>query len=89
MKRAKYIFLPLLFTFLLSCKDTTYHRSNFYNGEHESTSEIVYICTGSSSECYHNTKSCRGLRRCSKTIKEVTKEEAEDKYHRRACGYCY
>ena len=49
----------------------------------------VYLCMGGSSECYHKTNDCRGLKSCSKTIKKVTLKEAKEKYHRRPCGYCY
>ena len=49
----------------------------------------VYICTGPQSKCYHKNEFCRGLKSCSKEIKKVTLTEAKEKYHRRACGYCY
>ena len=48
----------------------------------------VYICQGSMSECYHKTKDCKGLERCSTDIKEITLEQAK-KMGRRPCGYCY
>lgn len=49
---------------------------------------MVYICTGPQSKRYHKTPDCRGLRSCSKEIKEVTLEYAK-KIGRTPCGYCY
>ena len=48
----------------------------------------VYICTGPKSECYHKTKTCRGLNRCSGQVKQVSLQEAE-KMGRRKCKVCY
>lgn len=50
--------------------------------------EYVYICTGPKSKCYHKTKNCQGLDRCSKEIEEVTLEEAEN-MGRTPCKGCY
>ncbi len=36
----------------------------------------VYICTGPNSKRYHASSSCRGLRRCSGSIKAVSREDA-------------
>jgi hypothetical protein len=49
---------------------------------------IVYICTGRYSECYHCDENCRGLCNCRASIEEITLEEAEE-MGRRPCGYCY
>ena len=59
----------------------------FYIGLSASDSK-VFICTGPKSECYHKTRSCRGLKSCSKEIKEVTLAEAK-RMNRRPCGFCY
>lgn len=48
----------------------------------------VYVCLGPSSKRYHKTSKCRGLKSCSKSIKEVTVSEAE-KMGRTRCGICY
>lgn len=48
----------------------------------------VYICTGSSSKCYHKTDKCKGISRCSKEILEVKKSYA-DSIGRKACKMCY
>lgn len=53
-----------------------------------SSSQKVFICTGPQSECYHKSSDCRGLKKCSKSIKSVSLAEAK-KMHRRPCGYCY
>ena len=48
----------------------------------------VYICTGSSSKCYHKTDKCKGLLKCGKEILEVKQSYAESK-GRRKCKMCY
>lgn len=48
----------------------------------------VYICTGSSSKCYHKTSSCRGLGNCGGNIVKITESSAIDK-GRRKCKICY
>lgn len=50
-------------------------------------SDIVYICTGSKAKVYHKYKDCRGLDRCSGSIKEISLDEA--KKIRRPCKICY
>ena len=54
----------------------------------ESSATTVWICTGSSSECYHSRKNCKGLNSCRATIKEVTLEKAKQ-MKRRPCKMCY
>lgn len=56
--------------------------------DEETNGEIVYICTGHMSECYHEDPDCRGLIRCSRDIEEITIEEAEE-MGRRPCSFCY
>lgn len=48
----------------------------------------VYICTGPQSKKYHKTDKCRGLNKCSGTIKKITLEEAK-KIGRTPCKICY
>ena len=48
----------------------------------------VYICTGPRSKVYHKTDNCKGLRRCSGTVKKVDLSYAE-KIGRRKCKMCY
>lgn len=50
--------------------------------------EYVYICTGPKSKCYHKTKNCQGLDRCSKQVLKVTKAYAIDQ-GRTPCRWCY
>ena len=50
--------------------------------------EYVYICTGPKSKCYHKTKNCQGLDRCSKKVIKVTKAYAISK-DRTPCKLCY
>ena len=53
----------------------------------QSKSSKVYICTGPQSKRYHITQNCRGLSKCSGTIKTITLEDAQ-KMGRTPCGYC-
>lgn len=46
----------------------------------------VYICKGPNSKRYHLSKDCRGLKRCSTRIAEVSLDEAKSK-KRSLCGY--
>ena len=48
----------------------------------------VYICTGETAYSYHNNPNCRGLNRCSSSIKKVTLEYAKS-IKRTPCGICY
>lgn len=54
----------------------------------EKEAQTVYICTGRSATVYHKTSKCRGLNRCSGSVKEVTIEKAKS-MNRRACKICY
>lgn len=47
----------------------------------------VYICVSSTAYAYHERRGCRGLGRCTHSIKKVTRAQAE-KRHRSPCGYC-
>lgn len=47
----------------------------------------VYICTGPKSVAYHLSTRCRGLDRCSASIKMVSQQYAIDK-GRRGCKLC-
>lgn len=49
--------------------------------------DIVYICTGPKAKVYHKYKDCRGLDKCSGSIKEISLDEA--KKIRRPCKICY
>ena len=50
--------------------------------------EVVYVCTGGSSQRYHASDECRGLCRCKSLIEEISKEEAEQ-MGRTPCKICY
>ena len=47
----------------------------------------VYICV--TGEVYHASTSCRGLRNAKHDIISVSKDDAINKYKRRACKICY
>lgn len=46
--------------------------------------ESVYICTGPKAKVYHSTPDCKGLSRCSDTIKKVSKSSTK----RKGCRIC-
>ena len=52
-------------------------------------SEKVYICVSKTSAVYHVTNKCRGLQKCTHTIKEVTEKEAKDDYGKKKCKVCW
>lgn len=52
------------------------------------SSNHVYICTGPNAYAYHKTRNCRGLRRCTGEIKEISLAQAK-KENRKACKLCY
>ena len=52
-----------------------------------SFNETVYICV--TGNVYHKTPKCRGLANATHAIKAVSREEAINKYGRRACKICY
>ena len=84
----KHLLLTTLLLLLQSGLTTTCTVNNNSNQQQQST-EYVYICTGSSSKCYHKHDKCRGLQKCGKEIKKVTLQDAKTKYNRRPCTYCY
>lgn len=51
--------------------------------------ENVYICASSGAYAYHSDKDCRGLGRCTHTIKKITESEAINTYKRKKCKICY
>lgn len=53
-----------------------------------SANSVVYICTGPKAETYHKSKCCRGLNRCSGSIKAISMVKAKE-MGRRACKICY
>lgn len=61
--------------------------SAMHHTEADAEQTYVYICTGPSSKTYHTSPKCNGLRNCSKEIKKVTKQQAEQ-MGRRACKVC-
>lgn len=67
----KLFFVILISLLLISCKD----------------GKKVYICTGYSSRCYHNSENCIGLRKCGGDIEKISVVNAEKK-GRRPCKMC-
>lgn len=48
----------------------------------------VYICTGPKSKKYHASSSCRGLSKCSGSIKQLSMSSAKAKGYT-PCKICY
>lgn len=48
----------------------------------------VYICTGPKAKKYHATETCRGLNRCSGSIKQLSVSSARSKGFT-PCKICY
>ena len=46
--------------------------------------QSVYICTGPKAKVYHSTPNCKGLNKCSSSIKKVSKSSTK----RRGCKKC-
>lgn len=80
MKRAIIILAVL---FIASCDNANTSVHNLM-GKRDAT---VYVCTGPMSHCYHTSRNCKGLERCSKTIEAVSITEAIQA-GRRPCKWC-
>ncbi len=53
-----------------------------------SNNSVVYICTGPKAETFHKRNDCRGLNKCSGSIKALSISKAKE-MGRRACKICY
>lgn len=54
----------------------------------DSKDEMVWICTGRNSQCYHRVANCRGLETCGGNVRQIKVEMAQ-KLDRRECKICY
>ncbi len=50
--------------------------------------EMVWICTGRNSLCYHSVENCRGLDTCTGNLRQVPLKTAQT-IDRRECRICY
>jgi len=80
MKNIRYI-LPLILMLV---------AGNFSSDVYSESSEeeIVYVCAGRSSTCYHRIETCRGLKTCSTDVRQVALRAAQI-LGRRQCKICY
>jgi hypothetical protein len=76
--------LFLIFVVILSSCD---NATDDVHGIMWKRADVVYICTGPMSQCYHIDRNCYGLHSCSKQIQSVSLEEAQE-MGRRACRFC-
>ena len=81
MKRVKY-FLPLMLIFSAGM------WGNDAQSKLPEDEEIVYVCAGTSSTCYHRIENCRGLTTCSTNVRQVALRAAQI-LGRRQCKICY
>lgn len=79
----KHLLLSLLFIGTI-----TFSQNTFFKIEAKPQSK-VYVCVSSTAYAYHYTEDCRGLNKCTHTIKAVTESEAINTYKRRKCKVCY
>jgi hypothetical protein len=71
-----------------SRKITTEPQTRAPSVDHQH-STWVYICDSPSSSRYHKYSTCRGLARCSKEIKRVSKQDAITTSNLTPCKLCY
>jgi hypothetical protein len=50
--------------------------------------DYVYLCMGNKSIAYHVSSTCKGLTKCSTSLKTTTKDSAINYYHRKSCRFC-
>lgn len=74
--------LILLLTLLSLCFIPVNSESSKLSGK----DRIVYICTGPKAKVYHYDDDCKGLNKCSGSIKAVRLSAISR--HRRACRLC-
>ncbi|WP_301345958.1 MULTISPECIES: hypothetical protein [Muribaculaceae] len=74
--------------FVMVCLPAVSVDSSNHMAELPQASAMVYICTGPKAKVYHSTSKCKGLKKCSGSVKKITKAEAQ-KIGRRACKVCY
>lgn len=60
--------IPLVLVILTSCSN------NHKQEKHEINPDCVYVCSGSGAKRYHSIDDCKGLRKCSGEIIQMTVE---------------
>ena len=78
----------ICFVFLFFVVNMFITNSKSITNGSNNINSVVYVCTGPKAEVYHSRSNCKGLSRCSGTIKKMTLSEAIEK-KRRACKLCY
>ena len=73
---------------LLSLASCGGNSSGSIHGIMGGSGGVVYVCTGSMSQCYHRDRDSYGLGNCSGTVRAVSLEEARQ-MGRRPCKFCY
>lgn len=63
----------LILVFLTSCESSRKQKRREVNPD------CVYVCSGHSAKRYHSISDCKGLRKCSGEILEMTVAEADGK----------
>lgn len=86
MKINKLFAIGMLALMLAGCGKKEKAEAEEYGSETEAG--CVYICTGGQSRRYHSVEDCPGLRRCSREVREITVDEAEEA-GRTPCRFCH
>lgn len=71
-------------TILLGLFSVVFTASPAQTGSEASATGYVYICTGPNAKVYHTTPNCKGLNKCSGSIKKVSRNST----NRRPCRLC-
>lgn len=79
MKKIGLFFMIVMLVSFVSCEK---------NSDGQSSTQIVYICTGGSATKYHSRKTCKGLGNCKGEISAVSMSTATSQ-GRTACKICY
>lgn len=61
---------------------------NTATSQTDEQNDQVWVCTGSTSSCYHRVEECRGLRLCASKVRQVPVKSAQI-LGRRQCKMCY
>lgn len=65
-----------------------YEKHAIESEAREQGTDIVWVCMGSSSGCYHADKNCKGLSNCGGPVLPTSRRFAEQEMEYRPCRLC-